>query len=147
MRSPRVLACAYITITSKHHDGFAMWPTHQSHWNIVDATLKQDPLKALAAEAQRQGIKVFSIIRCSIGTTRTIGRSAAPGISLAARSPVISITISTNGRAAHRAVERCLWRDRGYLVRWHVGQAGCGLEARAHLWPHSPPAARNPHWQ
>jgi alpha-L-fucosidase len=50
----------YITITSKHHDGFAMWPTQQSHWNIVDATpYKQDPLKALAAEAQRQGIKLF----------------------------------------------------------------------------------------
>jgi alpha-L-fucosidase len=50
----------YITITSKHHDGFAMWPTKQSHWNIVDATpYKQDPLKALAAEAQRQGIKLF----------------------------------------------------------------------------------------
>jgi alpha-L-fucosidase len=50
----------YITITSKHHDGFAMWPTRQSHWHIVDATpYKQDPLKALAAEAQRQGIKLF----------------------------------------------------------------------------------------
>ena len=50
----------YITITSKHHDGFAMWPTQQSRWDIVDATpYKQDPLKALATEAQRQGIKLF----------------------------------------------------------------------------------------
>jgi alpha-L-fucosidase len=50
----------YITITSKHHDGFAMWPTRQSRWDIVDATpYKQDPLKALATEAQRQGIKLF----------------------------------------------------------------------------------------
>jgi alpha-L-fucosidase len=50
----------YITITSKHHDGFAMWPTKQGPWNIVAATpYKQDPLKALAAEAQRQGIKLF----------------------------------------------------------------------------------------
>ena len=50
----------YITITSKHHDGFAMWPTKQSRWDIVDATpYKQDPLKALATEAQRQGIKLF----------------------------------------------------------------------------------------
>ena len=29
----------YITITSKHHDGFAMWGTKQNHWNIVDAHL------------------------------------------------------------------------------------------------------------
>src|SRR5512142_13101 len=28
----------YITITSKHHDGFAMWGTRLSKWNIVDAT-------------------------------------------------------------------------------------------------------------
>ena len=26
----------YITITSKHHDGFAMFGTRQSDWNIVD---------------------------------------------------------------------------------------------------------------
>jgi alpha-L-fucosidase len=50
----------YITITSKHHDGFAMWATRQSPWNIVDATAyKQDPLKLMAEEAHRQGIKLF----------------------------------------------------------------------------------------
>jgi alpha-L-fucosidase len=50
----------YITITSKHHDGFAMWATQQSTWNIVDATpYRRDPLKELADEAHRQGIKLF----------------------------------------------------------------------------------------
>ena len=50
----------YITITSKHHDGFAMWATRQSPWNIADATpYKQDPLKLLAEEARRQGVKLF----------------------------------------------------------------------------------------
>jgi alpha-L-fucosidase len=50
----------YITITTKHHDGFAMWATRQSRWNIVDATpYKKDPLQMLVAEARRQGIKVF----------------------------------------------------------------------------------------
>jgi alpha-L-fucosidase len=50
----------YITITSKHHDGFAMWGTKQNHWNIVDATpYKKDPLKMLADECHRQGIKLF----------------------------------------------------------------------------------------
>lgn len=40
----------YITITSKHHDGFAMWGTKQGKWNIVDATpYKKDPLKKLSA--------------------------------------------------------------------------------------------------
>jgi len=50
----------YITITSKHHDGFAMFGTKRSPWNIVDATpYGKDPLKELAAEAHRQGIKLF----------------------------------------------------------------------------------------
>jgi alpha-L-fucosidase len=52
----------YITITSKHHDGFAMFGTKQNQWNIVDATLtpyKKDVLKPLADECHRQGIKLF----------------------------------------------------------------------------------------
>ncbi|MBI3469756.1 MAG: alpha-L-fucosidase [Candidatus Solibacter usitatus] len=50
----------YITITSKHHDGFAMWGTKQNQWNIVDATpYKKDPLKMLAEECRKQGIKLF----------------------------------------------------------------------------------------
>lgn len=50
----------YITITSKHHDGFAMFATKQSDWNIVDRTpYRQDPLKMLADECHRQGIKLF----------------------------------------------------------------------------------------
>src|SRR5208283_1730871 len=50
----------YITITSCHHDGFAMFDSKISDWNIVQLTpYKQDPLKMLANEAQRQGIKLF----------------------------------------------------------------------------------------
>ncbi len=50
----------YITITSKHHDGFAMWGTKQNKWNIVDATpYKKDVLKPLAEECRRQGLKLF----------------------------------------------------------------------------------------
>jgi len=50
----------YITITSKHHDGFAMFHTRQSDWNIVDRTpYKKDVLKMLADECRKQGIKLF----------------------------------------------------------------------------------------
>jgi alpha-L-fucosidase len=50
----------YITITSKHHDGFAMFATQQNKWNIVDATpYGKDPLKQLAEECRKQGIKLF----------------------------------------------------------------------------------------
>jgi alpha-L-fucosidase len=50
----------YITITSRHHDGFAMFDSKVSDWNIVKRTpYGRDPLKMLADEAQRQGIKLF----------------------------------------------------------------------------------------
>jgi len=50
----------YITITSKHHDGFAMFATRQSDWDIVDRTpYGKDVLKMLADECHRQGIKLF----------------------------------------------------------------------------------------
>jgi alpha-L-fucosidase len=50
----------YITITSKHHDGFAMFATKQNKWNIVNATpYAKDPLKRLAEECRKQGIKLF----------------------------------------------------------------------------------------
>ena len=49
----------YIVITSKHHDGFAMFDSKANSFNIVDATpFKRDPLKELAEEARKQGIKL-----------------------------------------------------------------------------------------
>ena len=49
----------YIVITSKHHDGFAMYHSTVSKYNIVDATpFKRDPMKELAAAAQKAGIKL-----------------------------------------------------------------------------------------
>lgn len=50
----------YITITSRHHDGFAMFDTKASDWNIVQRTpYKRDVLKPLAEECRKQGIKLF----------------------------------------------------------------------------------------
>ena len=50
----------YITITSKHHDGFAMWDSDVSNYNIVDATpYGKDVLKMLAVECEKQGIELF----------------------------------------------------------------------------------------
>ena len=47
----------YITITSRHHDGFSMWGTKQSDFNIVDGTpYGKDVLKMLADECHSQGV-------------------------------------------------------------------------------------------
>jgi alpha-L-fucosidase len=50
----------YITITSKHHDGFAMFDSKISDWDIVNRTpYQKDVLKMLADECHKQGIKIF----------------------------------------------------------------------------------------
>jgi alpha-L-fucosidase len=48
----------YMVITSKHHDGFTLFPTAASKWNIVDATpWKKDLIGPLADAARAQGLK------------------------------------------------------------------------------------------
>jgi alpha-L-fucosidase len=49
----------YITVTSRHHDGFSMFGTRASPYNIVEATpYHRDPLLELALECQKEGIEL-----------------------------------------------------------------------------------------
>lgn len=49
----------YIVITSKHHDGFALFESKASPWNVVDATAYgKDLLKPLADACKKYGIKL-----------------------------------------------------------------------------------------
>ena len=48
----------YIVITAKHHDGFAMFNSPSSDYNIAKRTpWKRDPIKELADACRRQGLK------------------------------------------------------------------------------------------
>jgi alpha-L-fucosidase len=48
----------YLVITAKHHEGFAMFDSKVSDYNIVKATpYKNDPMKALAEATRKQGIR------------------------------------------------------------------------------------------
>ena len=48
----------YLVITAKHHDGFAMWPSKVSKYNIRDATrFTRDPMRELADACRRNGIR------------------------------------------------------------------------------------------
>jgi alpha-L-fucosidase len=50
----------YITITSRHHDGFSMFDSKVTDYDIMDASpYKKDILKMLAEECRQQGIKLF----------------------------------------------------------------------------------------
>lgn len=49
----------YVTITTRHHDGFSMFKTKESPYNIIDATpFKRDVIAELADACHREGLKI-----------------------------------------------------------------------------------------
>ncbi len=55
----------YLTLTTKHHDGFSMFATKRSDYNITQTPFKRDVTRELADECQRQGLRFctyYSII-------------------------------------------------------------------------------------
>jgi alpha-L-fucosidase len=49
----------YLVITTKHHDGFSMFGTRVTPYNIVDATpFRRDPIAELRETCERHGIKL-----------------------------------------------------------------------------------------
>ena len=55
----------YITLTTKHHDGFSMFATKLSSYNIMHTPFKRDIARELADECRRQGLRFctyYSII-------------------------------------------------------------------------------------
>ncbi len=58
VRLAKTTGMKYIVITAKHHDGFAMYKSNVSSYNIVDWTqFKRDPLKELSLACAEEGIK------------------------------------------------------------------------------------------
>lgn len=49
----------YITLITRHHDGFSNWDTRQSDWKITNTPYGKDVVKQIAAECHRQGIQLF----------------------------------------------------------------------------------------
>ncbi|RYE22316.1 MAG: alpha-L-fucosidase, partial [Sphingobacteriaceae bacterium] len=49
----------YITLITRHHDGFSMFDTKYSDFNIMQSPYHQDIVKQMADECHKQGIKLF----------------------------------------------------------------------------------------
>lgn len=49
----------YITLVTRHHDGFSMWDTKYSDYNIMNTPYKKDVVKMFADECHKQGIKLY----------------------------------------------------------------------------------------
>lgn len=59
VRSIKAAGAKYICFTTRHHDGFSMWKTKQSKYNIVDATpFKRDVVRELADACHEEGIRL-----------------------------------------------------------------------------------------
>ncbi|MFO0827634.1 MAG: alpha-L-fucosidase [Phycisphaerales bacterium] len=48
----------YIVITSKHHDGFCLWDTKLTDWDVMDTPFHRDILKELSAACEEAGIRL-----------------------------------------------------------------------------------------
>ena len=59
VKAIRESGAKYITFTSRHHDGFSMWNTKESKYNIVEATpFGRDVVGELAQACREQGIRL-----------------------------------------------------------------------------------------
>ena len=81
----------YITFTTRHHEGFSMWDTKQSDYNIMHTPYDKDIVKQLVDECHRQQIGIhlyyshldwtrddYPIGRTGRGTGRTAGKANWP---------------------------------------------------------------------
>ncbi len=56
-RTAREAGMRYLIFTTKHHDGFCMWDTKQTDFNIMKTPYGRDVVKELAAACRRQGVE------------------------------------------------------------------------------------------
>jgi hypothetical protein len=73
----------YICFTAKHHDGFCLWDTRQTDFNIMNTPYKRDVLRQLADACDRRGMNCPCTTRSRTGTipmptTRPARTSARP---------------------------------------------------------------------
>ncbi len=59
VRAFKAAGAKYICFTTRHHDGFSMWDTKQSDYNIMKATpFKRDVVKELADACKEEGLSL-----------------------------------------------------------------------------------------
>ena len=58
VRAAKEAGMKYIVITSKHHDGFCLFDSKQTDFDVMSTPFRRDIMKALADECRRQGMKM-----------------------------------------------------------------------------------------
>lgn len=57
VRTAKAAGMKYVVFTSKHHDGFCMWDTKQTDFNVMHSPFGRDVLKELSTACRRHGIR------------------------------------------------------------------------------------------
>lgn len=58
-KKAKEMGAKYVIFTTKHHDGFALWPTKYSDYNITQSPYKKDIVKEVVDAYTAEGIDVF----------------------------------------------------------------------------------------
>lgn len=58
-RQAKQMGAKYLIFTTKHHDGFALWPTRYSDYNISNTPYKKDIVKEVVDAYTAEGFDVF----------------------------------------------------------------------------------------
>ena len=58
MRLAKDAGMRYVVFTTKHHDGFSMWPTRLSDYSIANSPFKRDICAEIAEAARRHGLRL-----------------------------------------------------------------------------------------
>lgn len=58
VRIARDAGMKYIVITSKHHDGFCLWDSQQTDYDVMSTPFRRDILKELSEACRREGIRL-----------------------------------------------------------------------------------------
>ena len=58
VRIAKAAGMRYIVVIAKHMDGFCMWDTHQTDYNVMSTPFRRDPLRELADACHRNGIAI-----------------------------------------------------------------------------------------
>src|SRR5678815_5468884 len=58
VRAAKTAGMKYIVITTKHHDGFCMFDTKQTDFDIMSTPFHRDVMKELAATCKKEGIRL-----------------------------------------------------------------------------------------
>jgi len=76
-RQAKQMGARYLIFTTKHHDGFCLWPSKFTHYNIKNTPYKKDIVKQVVDAYDAEGIDVYLYFSI-IDWNHTGYRAAAP---------------------------------------------------------------------